>query len=84
MTIYELANGTQATKVGYPEGFRALREWFPPEDSDFLVAERGQLVIAINHLQGKYAISRVGRCILGNTHVPLTAGQLERLRTAYV
>ncbi len=84
MTIYELANGTQAQKVAFPEGFRALREAFPPEESDILAAERGQLVIAINHLQGRYAVSRVGRCVLGKTDEELTPADLGKLQNAWV
>ena len=84
MTIYELANGTCATKVTHPQGFRALREVFPPDESDFLVAERGQLVIAINHLRGHYAISRVGCCVLGKTDEDLTPAQLAKLQNAWV
>lgn len=84
MTIYELANGTQATKITHPEGLRALRESFPPEQSDFLVAERGQLVIAINHVQGHYAVSRVGCCVLGKTSEELTRTQLGILQNAWV
>jgi hypothetical protein len=84
MTIYELANGVRAEKVPHPSGFRALREEFPPDDSDFLVAEKGQLVIAINHKSGKFAISRVGCCILGTTDQELTPGQLLRLQNASV
>ena len=84
MTIYELANGTRATKVDLPNGFRALREEFPPENSDFLVAEHGQLVIAINHVTGKFAASRVGSCVLGDTDKDLTPGQLLRLQMATV
>ena len=84
MTIYELANGTQATKITHPEGLRALREAFPPDQSDFLVAEHGQLVIAINHVTGRYAVSRVGCCVLGKTDENLTPAQLERLQNAWV
>jgi hypothetical protein len=84
MTIYELANGTQAVKVDFPEGHRALREFFPPEESDILVAERGQLVIAINHLKGRYAVSRVGRCVLGHTDDDLTPAALGKLQNAWV
>lgn len=84
MTIYELANGTQATKVANPEGLRALRQAFPPGESDFLVAERGQLVIAINHVQGHYAVSRVGCCVLGKTDEHLTPEQLAKLQNAWV
>ena len=84
MTIYELANGTQATKIANPEGLRALRFAFPPEESDFLVAERGQLVIAINHVRGHYAVSRVGCCVLGKTDEPLTSAQLGKLQKAWV
>lgn len=84
MTIYELANGTQATKVDYPNGFRALRDAFPPEHSDVLVAERGQLVIAINHLKGTFAVSRVGCCVLGDATKDLTPAQMQRLQNATV
>ena len=84
MTIYELANGTQAQKVAYPEGFRALREAFPPDESDILAAEHGQLVIVINHVQGRYAVSRVGRCVLGNTDEDLAPTDLGKLQTAWV
>ena len=84
MTIYELANGTNAQKVDMPEGFRALRDSFPPENSDILVAERGQLVIAINHLTGKFAVSRIGCCVLGDTDKELTPGQLMKLQMASV
>lgn len=84
MTIYELANGTKATKVDYPNGFRALRDAFPEECSDFLVAERGQLVIAINHREGRFAVSRVGCCVLGNAMKDLTPEQLQRLQNAAV
>ena len=84
MTIYELANGAKAQKVAFPEGFRALREAFPPEESDILAAERGQLVIAINHVQGHYAVSRVGRCVLGKTDEEIPSANLEKLQTAMV
>lgn len=84
MTIYEFANGTQAQKVAFPEGFRALREVFPPDESDILAAERGQLVIAINHVQGRYAVSRVGRCVLGKTDEDITSADLEKLQNAMV
>lgn len=84
MTVYELANGTRAQKVPYPEGFRALREEFPPEDTDILVAEGGQLVIAINHARAKFAVSRVGRCVLGDAWAELTAAQMHMLQTAHV
>jgi len=84
MTIYELANGTHATKVAYPEGFRALREAFPAGESDFLVAEQGQLVIAINYIRGHFAVSRVGCCVLGKTDEDLTPAQLAKLQNAWV
>ena len=84
MTIYELANGTRAQKVPFPEGFRALRDAFPPEDSDILAAEHGQLVIAINHVQGRYAVSRVGCCVLGKTDEDISSTNLCRLQSAMV
>ena len=84
MTIYELANGTKAQKVPMPPGFRALRDVFPPEQSDVLVAEHGQLVIAINHVSGRFAVSRIGCCVLGNTDEELTPGQLLKLQLASV
>lgn len=84
MTIYELANGTCATKVPSPEGFKALRQVFPADESDFLVAERGQLVIAINYIKGHYAVSRVGCCVLGKTDEELSPTQLAKLQNAWV
>lgn len=84
MTIYELANGTRAQKVAFPEGFRALREAFPPEESDILSAEHGQLVIAINHVRGRYAVSRVGCCVLGTTDEDISQGNLCKLQSAMV
>lgn len=82
MTIYELANGTRAQKVSYPMGFRALMEEFPPEESDVLVAERGQLVIIINHQKGRFAVSRVGCCVLGDAMQDIPPAQLQRLQNA--
>jgi hypothetical protein len=84
MNIYELANGTQATRVVLPDGLRALHQAFPPADADILVAERGSLVIAINHKTGKFGISRIGCCILGDTDKDLTTEQLQRLQKATV
>jgi selenocysteine-specific translation elongation factor len=84
MTIYELANGAKAQRVSYPEGFRALREEFPPEESEILAAEHGQLVIAINHVRGRFAVSRVGCCVLGDALQDLTPEQLQRLQKATV
>lgn len=84
MTIYELANGTNAQKVSYPFGFRALLEEFPPEHSDVLVAENGQLVIAINHVKSRFAVSRVGCCVLGDALLDLTPEQMQRLQNATV
>ncbi len=84
MTIYELANGTNAERVPLPAGFKALHDTFPADQSDILVAERGQLVIAINHVTGKFAISRIGSCVLGNTDEELTPGQLLKLQLAGV
>ncbi len=83
MTIYEFANGTRAQIVPFPEGYRALRDAFPAHQSDFLVAERGQLVIAINHVTGCYGVSRVGCCVLGKTDEDLTPAQLGKLQKAW-
>jgi len=82
MNVYEFANGTRAVKVTLPFTLRALREEFPEATSDLLVAEHGHLVIAINHLTARLAISRAGVCVLGDATQDLTREQLQKLQEA--
>lgn len=67
MTIHELVNSTRLQKLNIP--FNAVpgpREYFKPDETDVLISEDGELVIAINRLTGRFAAQKGETCIMGS------------------
>ena len=66
MTIHEVVNAMRLQKLDMP--FNALpgqREHFPPHQTDVLISDDGDLVIAINRTTGRFAAQKGEICILG-------------------
>lgn len=72
MTIHEVVNAMRLQKLDMP--FNALpgsREHFPAHQTDVLISEDGELVVAINRVTGRFAAQKGELCILGYADVEL-------------
>lgn len=66
MTIHEVVNATRLQKVDIPfNAHLGSREHFQPHQTDVLMSEDGELVVAINRQTGRFAAQKGETCIMG-------------------
>lgn len=80
MTIHEFSNSRKMKRVAFPDEFPlSKKEYFPPAHSDLLVSEDGEIFIAINRVNQRFAADCAGQTAMGFADVDLTPDQLEAL-----
>lgn len=80
MTLPELLELCHVQKLDVPyNAVPGPRAHFPMHETDVLVSEDGELVVALNRKTGRFAAQRGEFCMLGHRDVPLDAEQVSQL-----